>query len=320
MTPMAKGQEEIRDWTNKAGKTIKAKFVRGDAKTMTLFVKEKDFIIKLSSLSTESQALARQLTAAGEEADPEGETTRAVTAQNVVATAKAQLSYRGNVKNGKQVMSTRCTVEVELKGSDAKSAYALGPIKAESIRVDGKIVEVEPDRFATDNFKLIDRSGEGIFAKHPKDGVRLKIKYGDISAKPTAIEGIKGSCMVLTGGSKQVVNLSNIMKRPNGPIKDSVLSATGLQLSFKKSEMEDEVELSVTMKVGCIGFAGFKLLDAQGQPIKTTGSGSGQMNDTVHVSVSASKATLKGGTLQILVREGSKKVALPFEVKNVSFK
>ncbi len=55
------GQGEIHGWTNKAGRTIKAKFVKGDAETVTIFTNDRHFTVKLSDLSPESQALARKL-------------------------------------------------------------------------------------------------------------------------------------------------------------------------------------------------------------------------------------------------------------------
>lgn len=55
------GQVEIHDWTNKTGQTIKAKFVRGDAQTITVFLGGRNFVLKLADLSEGSQALARKL-------------------------------------------------------------------------------------------------------------------------------------------------------------------------------------------------------------------------------------------------------------------
>ena len=55
------GQVEIHDWTNKGGRTIKAKFVSGDASTVTIFLNGRNFVLKLSDLSEESKALARKL-------------------------------------------------------------------------------------------------------------------------------------------------------------------------------------------------------------------------------------------------------------------
>ena len=55
------GQVEIHDWTNKTGQTIKAKFVRGNAQTITVFLGGRNFVLKLADLSEDSQALARKL-------------------------------------------------------------------------------------------------------------------------------------------------------------------------------------------------------------------------------------------------------------------
>jgi len=55
------GQVEIHEWTNTGGRTIKAKFVSGDASTVTIFLNGRNFVLKLSDLSEESQALARKL-------------------------------------------------------------------------------------------------------------------------------------------------------------------------------------------------------------------------------------------------------------------
>ena len=55
------GQADLREWTNSGGTTIKAKFIRADADTVTLFMKGRNFVVKLSDLKPDSQALARKL-------------------------------------------------------------------------------------------------------------------------------------------------------------------------------------------------------------------------------------------------------------------
>ena len=60
-TTFAFGQAEIHEWTNKAGRTIKAKFVKGDAQTVTIFAGGRNYVLKLGDLSEKSQALARKL-------------------------------------------------------------------------------------------------------------------------------------------------------------------------------------------------------------------------------------------------------------------
>ena len=52
---------EEREWINNDGKTIRAKFVSANAKTVTLSMKGKVYVLKLSSLSAPSQTLASEL-------------------------------------------------------------------------------------------------------------------------------------------------------------------------------------------------------------------------------------------------------------------
>ncbi len=61
--PSALSQVEIHKWTNKEGRTIHAKFVKGDAETVTIFTNGRNYTVKLSDLRPESQALARKLSA-----------------------------------------------------------------------------------------------------------------------------------------------------------------------------------------------------------------------------------------------------------------
>lgn len=58
--PIVHGAEE-REWTNSEGRTIRAKFVSANAQTVTLSMGGKVYVLKLSSLSSESQALASEL-------------------------------------------------------------------------------------------------------------------------------------------------------------------------------------------------------------------------------------------------------------------
>ncbi len=61
--PFALGQAKIHEWTNKAGRTINAEFVKGDAETVTLFTNGRTYTLKLFDLKPESQALALKLSA-----------------------------------------------------------------------------------------------------------------------------------------------------------------------------------------------------------------------------------------------------------------
>jgi hypothetical protein len=70
ITQIVLAQSEIHEWTNSGGRTIKAKFVQGDAETVTLFMNGRNFVIKLSDLKPDSQELARKLSAPPPPATP----------------------------------------------------------------------------------------------------------------------------------------------------------------------------------------------------------------------------------------------------------
>ena len=63
LSTLSFGQVQVHEWTNKAGRAIKAKFVRGDAQSVTIFLGGRNFVLKIADLSEESQALARKLSA-----------------------------------------------------------------------------------------------------------------------------------------------------------------------------------------------------------------------------------------------------------------
>jgi len=65
-------QAEEHDWKSKSGNTVRAEFVFATEDSVTLSVKGKNFAVKMSLLSPESQALARKLAAnSAVKVDPE---------------------------------------------------------------------------------------------------------------------------------------------------------------------------------------------------------------------------------------------------------
>ena len=57
---MGFAQAKVHDWTNKGGRTIKARFVKADDSTVTIFLNGRNYVLKFSDLSPESQALAKK--------------------------------------------------------------------------------------------------------------------------------------------------------------------------------------------------------------------------------------------------------------------
>ena len=67
---LSHAQVQLNDWTNKAGRTIKAKFIRADANTVTIFLNGRNFVLKVADLDKESQALARKLSGSSSPTPP----------------------------------------------------------------------------------------------------------------------------------------------------------------------------------------------------------------------------------------------------------
>jgi len=63
-------QENVHDWTNKAGKTIRAKFISVDGEAVTIFANGRNYVVKLADLGEKSAELAKKL---GEETAKKGE-------------------------------------------------------------------------------------------------------------------------------------------------------------------------------------------------------------------------------------------------------
>jgi len=54
-------QEKVHDWTNKAGKTIRAEFISIDEKAVTIFANGRNYVVKLADLGKASAELAKEL-------------------------------------------------------------------------------------------------------------------------------------------------------------------------------------------------------------------------------------------------------------------
>ena len=53
-------QEKVHDWTNKAGKTIRSKFISVDQKAVTIFANGRNYVVKLTDLGKASAELGEK--------------------------------------------------------------------------------------------------------------------------------------------------------------------------------------------------------------------------------------------------------------------
>ena len=90
-------QEKIHDWTNKAGKTIRAKFVSVDEEAVTIFANGRNYVVKMADLSEESAGLAFLL---GEEEAKKGEASNSDELIEIYKQLKAEKAKKELAEEG----------------------------------------------------------------------------------------------------------------------------------------------------------------------------------------------------------------------------
>ncbi|WP_206018745.1 leucine-rich repeat domain-containing protein [Rubritalea profundi] len=230
------------------------------------------------------------------------------TIKGIRATAVGKVSTTPFWDGRKKTTKTTCHIKVELRGKEAQKAYSIGPVQGVGIASNGKKVKID-DRGFGSKFNMVDRK------QHPKEGIGLNIKFDNLPKNVSGIKSVQGSVTVLTGGKEKIVAIPNILKVSNGQLAHSALAATSIKISYDKRDFGDDVQLDFEMREGSVGFVELKLVDARGKQVKGYSWGSSISDNMVTFNARGTKAKFKGLALQIVIREGSKKVILPFKAK-----
>ena len=85
-------QEKVHDWTNKAGKTIRSKFISVDQKAVTIFANGRNYVVKLTDLGKASAELAKEL---GEKASKQEEASDSDELNEIYKQLKAEEGSMG---------------------------------------------------------------------------------------------------------------------------------------------------------------------------------------------------------------------------------
>ena len=261
----------------------------------------------LTNLSEADRAIAEKLAA----------TPPAAGVGESKASARAKVREFTSVKNGIKTKTRLLEVEVELVGADAASAFAVAPAVAEPALVGGEALAPEKP-IIPDQYEMIDRKQEGIFAEHPKGGVRAELLFGELPEGGDTVELVRGEIPVFTGGEPQAVVVKDVEDRQPGPIEDAALTAAGLELSFGRHDEGESVSFQLTVPKNSKVFESFDVIDADGKPVETIGSGSASGAGVVSRSISVPKEALGGASLRIHIRIGAREMNLPFEATGVA--
>jgi hypothetical protein len=322
-------QAEARTWTDASGGyTVEAEFVSIDGGLLSLETAAgRAITLPLAKLSVADRAFVTEMSAPATSVAP-GVTTGEATPIPVVdaalasasgemeITAKGKLAEWFSSRGGKETVSHRVQIEVDLIGGDAASVYSVGPVEVVPLDVGGKSVEMaEP--IGMNGFKVVDRSKTGIFVEHPVNGIRAKIGYGEVPADTKTVGPVKGTVKVLTGGIDKEVLVSELLTRAQVPLKDAALTAAGINAKFTRQDAGDEIEVGIEMDgASAKAFIGVKLVGADGEAIEAASS-SYTFGSTAGFSETASEAALDGASLKLIFREGGLEVELPFDVPEV---
>ena len=90
-------QEKVHDWTNKAGKTIRAEFISIDEKAVTIFANGRNYVVKLADLGKASAELAKEL---GEKASKQEEASDSDELNEIYKQLKAEKAKKELAEEG----------------------------------------------------------------------------------------------------------------------------------------------------------------------------------------------------------------------------
>jgi hypothetical protein len=302
---------QARTWKDATGKfSIDAEFVSlKDGRITLKSPTGKEAMLPLSKLCAEDQAYAR---AQSESGSPEQ--------RMLSSTAEARLSKVTSTINGVRAENHQLDVKIDLTGAAAASAYSIGAVTVKPTMIGGKSLE-PMEQFGSDDYQLIDRKAEGVFAEHPKGGVRIKALFQDVPASTKQIAKIEGTVNVLTGGEEKSIVLANLLDYPKGPIKDPAVVAAGLKISFDRMPEGSDVSFNLDFTGERQSFAGIELVGGDGKVLENTSSGWMSTGSQLTRSISAPKEALKKNvTLVIYLRSGAREVELPFVVTAIDVK
>jgi hypothetical protein len=311
-------------WKDASGKhEIEAEFVSLVGDSVELKTPSGRVVkLSLAKLSEADRAIAIKLAAPDSAVAPGPAATpanpAAIAPGAMKVTAKGKLQAWASIVNGKQKNAWKLTIVVTALEGVAADAYAVGPVTMGPLTVGGEILKPE-DSLRPAGFDVIDRSKEGFFAKHPKNGINAELNFGEVPLETKSAGPLKGAVKVLAGGTEKAAMIPNLLTRPVGLIDDPALKAAGLVVKFTRQDLGETIQVGVQLeRKSAAAFAAIELVGADGGKVD---GGYGFVIDhdsgTADHTKSAPKNLLEKATLKFRFREGAKEVEIPFDFPEV---
>ena len=209
---------------------------------------------------------------------------------------------------------------IEAKGEAAATAVRFGLLKMQTCETDKGPIETKEENFRmqdiTKEFAKVKRSEQEFFNEHPKDGVRVVLKFEHPNEELSRFETVKGEFKIKTGGSRQTIELADVFQTLDKNIDDPKLKALGLEV--KPNRDEGNVRIGLQGKLDSV--VKVHLLDQRGnKPDGLLGTSWGGAGNAFSYNFQfENDASIPANLMfRIDVAEDLEELAIPFDLQKV---
>ena len=209
---------------------------------------------------------------------------------------------------------------IEAKGEAAATAVRFGLLKMQTCETDKGPIETKEENFRmqdiTKEFAKVKRSEQEFFNEHPKDGVRVVLKFEHPNEELSRFETVKGEFKIKTGGSRQTIELADVLQTLDKNIDDPKLKALGLEV--KPNRDEGNVRIGLQGKLDSV--VKVHLLDQRGnKPDGLLGTSWGGAGNAFSYNFQfENDASIPANLMfRIDVAEDLEELAIPFDLQKV---
>ncbi len=277
--------------------------------------------LPLAKLSEADRAFVKELakTAAPDPAPSANKNAEPVAiSSDIKITAEGKLSQGAAFANGKQRDYTDLEIIVTAIDGSAADAYAIGTLTVAPVTVDGA-PPLKLKKTKSEHFTAIDRSKEGIFAKHPKNGIKTEFDFGEVPSETKSAGPVKGSIKVMTGGTEETVVIPNLLTQRIGTINDPAIKAAGLGVKLMRKSQGDDIQIGVQLDSKSLAsFVALELIDANGVKVNSTDMSMIDDNGEAEFAKIIPKDDVKNASLKFIFRKGGKEMEIPFDIPDVT--
>lgn len=329
----ASGQERM--WTSDNGNfQIEATFVEqvdGNVKLMRLdgrvikvpvrrFSKsDQDYLNKLSSGGsfTSSGRKTKSNGSASKGSGPKDSSSK-LAALNI--SGQAQWSQDQSFgPDGKQEPQALELV-IEAKGEAAANALSFGVLKLKKCKTDKADLKPKKEEFSfrdiTKKFIKVRRSDNDFFNEHPKDGVRVKLKFNHPKQTIAKFTVVKGKFKIKTGGQRKTVEIDDVRQKLDRNLPNPKLKALGV----KAKPTLANGSLGITLQGELDAVINVRLLDDEGnapEGLVGTSTGGGGGLFSYDFQFEDDDSIPEKLTLKIDLVEGLEELTIPFNLQDV---